>query len=130
MKIEFLFDPTSIAYINNLSDKMEEGLSKALIKAMLYAEGQAKGIFKEGGPVLKSPGPLVARTGHLRRSIRSGVDKDVGWIGTNVLYGRVHELGLGKMPERPFLGPSFEGRNLDKISDILLDSIVEEMTDE
>lgn len=124
--IKLILDPESKQYIASLSERFKEGLSKALIDAMLFAEGQAKAIFKESGPVLPPPGPLVARSGHLRRSIKSDAKGNVGWVGTNVEYGAIHELGLGKMPERPFIGPSFEGKNLDKIGDILIDGIIKE----
>ena len=126
LKVNFKLDPASEAYLNSLPKKFSKGLSKALVDAMLYAEGKAKSIFKEGGPVLPPPGPLVARTGHLRRSITSGVTDGKGWVGAGVKYGAYHELGLGKMPKRPFIGPSFEGKNLDKIGDILVDGIFKE----
>lgn len=130
LKVNFKLDPASEAYLNSLPDKFSKGLSKALVDAMLFAESEAKQIFKEGGPVLPPPGPLVARTGHLRRSITSGAEGNVGWVGTNVLYGKVHELtGAGKAKVlRPFLGPSFSGKNLDKIGDILIDGIFKEMS--
>ena len=121
LKVNFKLDPASEAYLNSLPKKFSKGLSKALIDAMLFAEGRSKAIFKEGGPVLPPPGPLVARTGHLRRSITSGVTNDKGWIGTGVKYGAYNE------PVRPFLGPSFEGKNLDKIGDILVGGIFKEM---
>lgn len=126
LDIKLKLDPKSEKYIKDMPEKAEEGLSKAMVKAMLFAEGKAKAIFKESGPVLAPPGPLVARTGHLRRSIRSGVDGMTGWIGTDVKYGAMHELGLGKMPERPFLAPSFKGKNLDKIRSIIVDKLLKE----
>lgn len=127
LKVDFKLDPISMAYLNSLPDKFKHSLSKALVNAMLFAEGEAKKIFKDGGPVLPPPGPLVARTGHLRRSITSGVTDSAGWVGASVKYGAYHELGLGKMPKRPFIGPSFAGKNLDKIGNILIDGIVKEL---
>lgn len=127
LKVNFKLDAASESYLNALPEKFNKGLSKALVDAMLYAEGKSKTIFKEGGPVLPPPGPLVARTGHLRRSIQSGAINNIGWVGTNVKYGAYHELGIGKMPERPFIGPSFKGKNLDKIGDILIDGVMKEM---
>ena len=48
--------------------------------------------------------------GRLRRSISEKVtvskDSVRAQVGTNVFYGRLHEEGIGKMPERPFLRPS------------------------
>jgi len=58
---------------------------------------------------------LAVQTGRLRRSIAMRVTVKPGEIealvGTNVPYGRIHELGLRnargiKMPPRPFLKPS------------------------
>ena len=128
LKVNFKLDPASEAYLNSLPKKFSKGLSKALVDAMLYAEGKAKSLFVEGGgPALPPPGPLKVRSGHSRRSITSGVDNGKGWIGSNVKYLALHELGLGRMPKRPTLGPSFEGKNLDKIGDILVDGIFKEM---
>lgn len=120
LDIKFKLDAKSKRLINSLDDKFEDGISKVLVRAMLFAEGEAKQIFKEGGPVRKPPGPLVARTGHLRRSIRSGVSGNTGWIGTEVIYGKYNE------PTRPFLRPSFEGGNLTKIRKIISDGIYKE----
>tara|TARA_R100001510_G_scaffold57512_2_gene65898 strand:+ start:1639 stop:2109 length:471 start_codon:yes stop_codon:yes gene_type:complete len=55
----------------------------------------------KGGP----PGVL---TGTLRRSFRTRKAKTVGRTirvaaGTNVLYAKIHEFGLGRMPKRPFM---------------------------
>jgi len=126
IKVDIKLLPESERYMSSLSDRAMKGLAKSLIDAMLFAEAQAKLIFREGGPVLPAPGPLVARTGYLRMSIRSGTERLVGWIGTRTPYGAIHELGLGKMPKRPFLGPSFEGKNLDRIRDILINGMVKE----
>ena len=112
--------------VDGLAKDFKKGLSKAIVRAMLFAEGEAKQIFKEGGPV--HPTILTARTGHLRRSIRSGIEGSIGWVGSNIKYAALHELGLGKMPKRPFLAPSFSGKNLDKICDIIANGIVKEMT--
>lgn len=127
LKVDLKLDPKSEKYLNDLSKRFDKGLSKGLIKGMLFAEGEAKSIFKESGPVLPPPGPLVARTGHLRRSIRAGVNGSVGWIGTEVKYGVYHELGLGRMPKRPFLAPSFQGKNLERVKEIIINGIFKEI---
>jgi HK97 gp10 family phage protein len=53
---------------------------------------------------------LAVQTGRLRRGIseRVTVSKDGvrARVGTNIFYGKLHEEGIGKMPERPFLRPS------------------------
>lgn len=129
IKVNLSIESLSWKYIEALPDKFKLGLSKSLVKAMLFAEAQAKAIFIEGGPVLPPPGPLVARTGHLRRSIRSGVKDGVGYIDSNVEYGAIHEIiGAGKKRAlRPFLMPSFQNNNLDRIRNIIIDGVVEEM---
>ena len=127
LKIDLKVDTRQI---DGLSGALKKGLAKSIVEAMLFAEGASKAIFKEGGPVLPPPGPLVARTGHLRRSIRSGIERGVGWVGTDVKYGKIHEVtGAGKAKVlRPFLGPSFQGKNLTKINEIILNGIFKEMT--
>lgn len=56
---------------------------------------------------------LAVRTGRLRSSIAIRVmalqsGKFSAQVGTNVKYGRKHEMGLEGLPERPFLRPSLE----------------------
>lgn len=127
IKLEIKWDPASEKYITNLPHLFEKGLTKGLKNAVLFAEGAAKKVFAEGGPV--KPKILTARTGHLRRSIKSGTSSPIsGWIGTKVKYGIIHELiGAGKAKVlRPFLAPAFEGENLNKIREIIFNSVVKE----
>jgi len=61
-----------------------------------------------GAPPNPPPGPLISRTGTLRRSIRvdrGGLPHFVD-VGTDLIYGAVHELGTGRTPARPFLQPA------------------------
>lgn len=125
--MKFVWDIRSKKYINDMPKKFKEGVAQGILWSVLFAEGRAKSIFKEGGPVLPPPGPLVSRTGNLRESIRSGAKGNMGWIGTDVFYGRIHELGLGK-PKRPFLMPSFTGNNLERIREEITKKIIGEMT--
>lgn len=57
-------------------------------------------------------GTLAVISETLRRSIAFRVTAKPGEVraevGTNVRYGRAHELGLGRMPARPFLRPSVD----------------------
>ena len=110
-------------------------LFKGMKQAMLLAERTVRGEYLSGKA-------LQRRTGRLRGSITHDVriegDRVVGRIGTNVVYGRIHELGgvikaknakylkfnipgvgwrMAKsvtIPKRPFLRPSLE----DNMSDI------------
>lgn len=128
IKLSLKLDYTTI---KNLPNQFKSGLAKAMIKSMLFAKQQAQGIFIQGKTKhiprpLPPPGPLVSRTGRLRASIESGLEKyNIGFIKTRVSYGRKHELGIN-IGKRPFLAPSFEGDNLDKIKEIILDGIIKE----
>lgn len=122
--IQLVFNKKDLKDIQEMPEEFRTGLIKAMRLAMFYAEGKAKSGFASGsGPPLPPPGPLRVRTGHLRRSIKSGVNDDVGYLETDVKYGAQHELGLGKMPMRPFLRPALED-NMDKISEIIIDNIL------
>jgi len=79
---------------------------------------------------------LTARTGRLRGSITHRVDKAGlrAWVGSNVIYARIHELSgrAGRnhasfIPARPYLQPAVEtnrrlieqlfARDIDKLLD-------------
>lgn len=121
VEIQLLFNKKDLKDIQKMPDEFRIGLIKGLRMAMLYAEGKSKSGFASGtGPPLPPPGPLRVRTGHLRRSIESGVDGDVGYLETNVKYGARHEL---EVPMRPFLRPALED-NMDKIAKIITDNIL------
>lgn len=120
-------------------------LFKGMKQAMLIAERTVRGEYLSGKA-------LQRRTGRLRGSITHDVriegDRVVGRIGTNVVYGRIHELGgvikaknagylkfnipgvgwrMAKsvtIPARPFLRPSLED-NISDISGILAKRVEE-----
>ena len=119
----------SSRYIDKLPKKLGKCTSKAMVQAMLVAEKFSKEVFRESGPV--HPKILTARTGHLRRSIRSGAKGDIGWIGTNVRYGKVHErTGAGKAKiKRPFLKPALTGDNLKEVKNKYKEITVEGMNE-
>jgi len=98
-------------------------------------------------------GELQVRTGQLRGSIQSGVKNGpsgtVGWVGSNLIYARIHELGgiikprakkylrfpinghwvtvsKVKMPARPYLEPSIK-ENTEKIKEIVQENILREL---
>ncbi len=126
LDVKVTIDPAGLKYLKSMPAKFKEGILKGMRKAAFYAEGKAKKGFGSGsGPPNPPPGPLKVRTGHLRRSIRSGVVKNMltGWIGTNVFYGKVHEEST-KFP-RPFLRPAVEN-NIDKINELIKQSILRE----
>jgi len=109
-----------------ITSRLREAIQRAALDLMSFVKAK-----KLTGQVLN------VRTGRLRRSITQRVEteadgKIVGLVGTNVSYGRTHELGFkgrvpvrahtrkvgGKrvpirahsrqvdIPKRPFLGPS------------------------
>lgn len=58
------------------------------------------------------PTRLTSRTGELRRSLsanrgleRAGLPRYID-VGSDLVYARVHELGLGRYPVRAFLAPA------------------------
>lgn len=58
------------------------------------------------------PSKLTSRSGELRRSLgvtrgsdRSGLPRYID-VGSDLVYARVHELGLGRFPKRAFLAPA------------------------
>ncbi len=80
--------------------------------AFLIQTDAARNQIQRGGsgPPNPPPGPLISRTGTLRRSIRvddSGLPAFVD-VGTDLDYGAAHELGIAPMPARPFLQPALE----------------------
>ena len=63
-----------------------------------------------GAPANPPPGPLISRTGTLRRSIRvdrSGIPRYVD-VGSDLVYAAVHELGGRHTQPRPFLAPALQ----------------------
>lgn len=95
---------------------LEDGNRAALkISVTKYFEGspQPPGRSLAINPPNPPPGPLKIRSGDLRRGIemiqpsQSGSNFIAG-LETDVFYGKFHELGLGRFPERPFLAPAIE----------------------
>lgn len=117
LKIKFDWRKEDLKYIEKMPGKFKTGLIKGMRMAMFHAERKAKAGFISDihGPV--HPTILTARSGHLRRSIKSGVDGTEGFLKTDVAYGHKHEYG-----DRPFLMPAIEN-NIDRIGDIIMDNI-------
>jgi phage gpG-like protein len=96
---------------------MPEACKKALTEGAELVRREAQASHLSGPKMPRGVGDdqdatLAVRTGFLRRSISRTVDVHPGevsaFVGTPLWYGRVHELGLGKMPRRSFLRPSLE----------------------
>lgn len=145
LRATFQFRPDDQRYIASLPERLNRGLLAGVRNAMFFGERAAKASFGK-------PGHLKARSGHLRRSIRSGLRTQpggvAGWIFTDVIYGRIHELGgiirprtanylrfqiagqwvmtrRVRIPARPYLGPAITD-NINKIKNIIVRSIVRE----
>lgn len=143
---EFVFSKRMMLAIGVMPKKVVPAALKGLRKGMFHAEKVTKERF--GGS-----GELKVRSGHLRRSIKSRVEQHgdtvIGWLFTNIIYGRIHELGgiirprAGKylrfkigekwitasqvrIPARPYLEPSVK-ESIDKIKGFIVDSIKKEL---
>ena len=109
-------------------------LEKYLRKGAMLATREIKERHLTGPRMAPGVGHLwqatlaVGKTGNLRRSITERVSvtrtSAVARVGSNVFYGRIHEYGLGPMPERPFVRPSVENKR-PKIMDLLLKGMME-----
>jgi phage gpG-like protein len=136
--------------IDKLLPNIKKGIMKGMRLSMLHAEAQSKKRFN-------TPGNLHVGTGRLRNSINSSVvqegDTYVGSLGTNVVYGQIHEYGgvirpitspylkfktldgrwhsvrSVNIPARPFIRPAIE-ENLERIRDIIINSITQEVNNE
>jgi phage gpG-like protein len=113
----------------NLSDYFEfdkiaikQAAEDALKTGMFDVERTSKYNYLSG----PRPEKLGVVTGRLRNSILAKVtttrSKIIGEIGTNVIYGRFHEEGTAKLPQRSFLGTAIED-NLANIEQLVLSNI-------
>lgn len=143
MQVRVELSKDSLKELKEMVTDFKDGFYKGMKKAMLHTEGQIKRSFGRGNT------PKV-KTGHLRRSIQSGVKrngKDIeGYVGSNVKYAAIHEFG-GKIrpkskeylvfmlngqfkkvkevviPERSYLKDGIT-ENMNKIEDILKQEII------
>lgn len=103
--------------ISNKSLELRLGTIKGVKQAMYFVEGEAKKNFN-------GTNQLHVRSGHLRRSIKTGGVEDhkdyvVGSVGSNVIYAAIHEFGgnAGRggrthIRPRPYIKPAFEDNKL------------------
>lgn len=91
--------------------EFQRGFEKGMKLSVLYAEDQVKtkGFSGLGKDTLK------VRTGHLRRSIKSVIERTRkgfvrGSVFSNVVYSRIHETGGVITPRGPFLQFQIGGR--------------------
>lgn len=134
LKVELKLSEKAKAMLKKMPELVKPAIYKGMKEGMVLADREAR--LNLSGRVLQR------RTGRLRNSITHDVkiegNKVVGRIGTNVIYGRIHELGgvikprqaqylrfnipgvgwrMAKsvtIPARPYLRPALE----DSIKDI------------
>ncbi len=141
-EISIKLDKKSIKDLDLMDEKVKTGLQKAFKKIALLMESEVKTSFG------RTNKPQI-RTGTLRRSIESGYDKTSAWVGSNLIYAGIQELGgtikprTGRdyltfqiggswvkvrtvtIPARPFLEPAVK-ENIGRFSKIIQDSVTEE----
>ena len=145
--IQIKTTPETEKMLKKFPGDTRDALVKGVTRATYFAESQAKKSFGQSGH-------LKARSGHLRRSIKTTVKeaygKVIGELSSNVIYARIHEEGgvikaknvpylrfkVGgswvrvkevTMPARPFLEPAIT-ENLAKIHKIITDTIAKELS--
>jgi len=137
LDIKLKLDAKSKIWLKKLHPNFKKGFYRGLKDAMMWAESKAKKSFGKAGN-------LKSRTGHLRRSIKSGATANKGWLSNDVVYAGIHEYGgtikakgnylkfkIGNqfvsvkqvvIPARPFLKPAIT-ENMRKIEDLIFDRI-------
>lgn len=123
--------------INDLINRLESATKEEVIKKSLYSGALLLSRWsKENRLTGPRPQFLGVRTGRLRSSIIGSPAQKNGnvytsKIGTNVIYGPVHEYGSSKrnIPARPFLRPALQDVNNQKnILNILTNNIKEALS--
>jgi phage gpG-like protein len=118
-------------------DALQEPIERAMKEVWAFLEGKAKENLSNrggapnylvGGRPVKNPTEwLRVQTGRLRSSVAHEVTRTsrIGYdlrVGTNVVYGRIHEYGgpalawgkhLFYMPKRSFLQPAFDENKME-----------------
>lgn len=88
--VQVVGDREMIARLTSMTKRVRDFLRAALEREAIFETGYVKG-QKLSGQVLN------VRTGTLRRSINYKIEETssriTASVGTNVIYGRVHELG-------------------------------------
>jgi len=93
--------------VNTVRNTTVETLSGSRTGRQYYVPGTQK-LYTASAP---GEPPAVA-TGRLRQSIKSSIETEddnlVGYVGTDMEYGKELEYGRHNMAPRPWLRPSFE----------------------
>lgn len=123
MEIKITSDKNNIKILGKLEGDFDTGVLQGVRNAMFFTESISKKSFGKSGN-------LNVLSGRLRSSIRVKVEKlrnEVrGTIGSDVIYGAVHEFGNFRTIARPFIQPSID-ENVEKIGDIIMKSVDKEV---
>ena len=96
-------------YTPDVIKRLDAAAARAMKAVLMMTEAEAKKNAKGGGKNLN------VREGRLWGSIThdmQGRGMSIrGRIGTPVIYGRIHELGGGNIPARPYLRPAVTGKS-------------------
>lgn len=141
-EVTIKLDKKSVKNLDLMDDKVKVGLQKSFKKIALLMEAEAKkGFGRQGKPQI--------RTGTLRRSIESGSKDLSAWVGSNLVYAGIQELGgtiqsrtgsyltfqIGgswvkvrtvTIPARPYLEPAVK-ENIGRFTKIIQDCVTEEV---
>ena len=107
--------------LSSFMRKMPRTVMRELDRAGLFLVGDVQRNFLTGQS-------LNVRTGRLRRSIehKAEITSDGARlrVGTNVFYGRIHELQLGRSKDHQFLQPAVD-KNRQKVITMIADGLIE-----
>lgn len=100
-----------IRKVQGAQRRVPDAIEQAMRQVTLIVAGRAQKNIT-GSRATNPPHVLGRVTGRLAGSITTRVSRRgpvvQGRVGTNVVYGPPHELGLGRMPRRPYLAPALD----------------------
>ena len=135
MKMSMEVNPKDLERLMKKLDyqKRDDVIRESLYQSVIYLSGWIKD-RRLSGP---RPQFLGVDTGRLRASITGSrtekiMDTYQAKVGTNVVYGRIHEFGGpirgGQMPARPFMRPAVADKeNQQNVTDNLRRNITEQL---
>ena len=97
-------------------------LVRDAVRTHLSGPRMAKGKGSKANATLARQSGFLARS--IQGRIRNAASRVIGQIGTKLgPYPKLHEEGIGKMPERPFLAPTVK-RNKKRVMQEILKRII------
>jgi len=136
--VDILGGDKVLTALREMGPEMKAAERQGLEAGAIIVETAAKARLKGGGSGSAGvvlPDRLTSRTGvsGLRGQITRRVSDDSAEVGTNLVYGPIHEFGgviangWGRgirieMPRRPFLRPALDD-NVNEVREVFVDSI-------